>query len=47
MVDTRAKIISHYLSGSTPSEILKKLKFDNVNRMLVYRTINVTMILTA
>ena len=39
MVDTRAKIISHYLSGSTPTEILTKLKVDKVNRMLVYRTI--------
>ena len=39
MVDVRAKIISHHLSGSSPTEILKKLSTDNVNRMLVYRTI--------
>ena len=39
MVDTRAKIISHYLSGNTPTEILKKLKIKKVNRMMVHRTI--------
>ncbi|KAI6653971.1 MhmaT1 transposase [Oopsacas minuta] len=39
MVDARSKIITHYLSGNTPTEILKKLKHEKVNRMLVYRTI--------
>ncbi|KAI6658827.1 MhmaT1 transposase [Oopsacas minuta] len=39
MVDARSKIITHYLSGNRPTEILKKLKHEKVNRMLVYRTI--------
>ena len=39
MIDTRSRIITHYLSGNTPTEILKKLKHEKVNRMLVYRTI--------
>ena len=41
MLDTRSKIIDHYLSGNKLTEILKKLKHEKVvDRMcLVYRTI--------
>ena len=39
VLDLRSKIVSHHLSGCTPTQILKKLKGEKVNRMLVYRTI--------
>ena len=39
VLDVRGKIIPHYLSGCTITEILNKLKVNKVNRMLVYRTI--------